>query len=84
MLQMRCYIFILADTEGNEWIIDSGASRHMTYQSGLICQYKEFTKSELAGLGDGRTVRALGTGEVKFISFLPQNKRMIGWMSNVL
>ena len=34
---------LLADTEGDEWIIDFGDSRHMTYQRGLLRRYKEFT-----------------------------------------
>ena len=74
---------LLADTE-DEWSIDPRVSRHMTYQRGLLRRYKEFNKLELVGLGNRRTVKTLGTGEVKFISFLHQNKRMIGWMSNVL
>ena len=74
---------LLADIGGDEWIIDSGASRHMTYQRNVLRRYKEFTNPELVGLGDGRTVKALGTGDVKFISTLPQNK-IIGWMKNVL
>ena len=58
-------------------------SQYMTYQRNVLRRYKEFTNPELVGLGDGRTVKALGTGDVKFISTLPQNK-IIGWMKNVL
>ena len=49
-------------------------SQYMTYQRNVLRRYKEFTNPELVGLGDGRTVKALGTGDVKFISTLPQNK----------
>ena len=75
---------LMAGIEENEWIIDSGASRHMTFQRDVLRHYEEFEKPELVGLGDGRTVEALGTGEVKFISYLPHNRRVVGWMSNVL
>ena len=36
------------------------------------------------GLGDGHKVKALGTGSIKFVSKLPNNKEMIGWMHNAL
>jgi transposase InsO family protein len=75
---------LMADIEKDEWIIDSGASRHMTYQKEVLRRYKEFEKPELVGLGDGRTVQALGTGGVKFISYLPRQKKIVGWMNNVL
>jgi len=43
----------------SEWIIDSGASRHMTFEKN-IKQYKEFKASEPVGLGDAHNVEALG------------------------
>lgn len=75
---------LTAGIEKHDWIIDSGASRHMTFRSDVLRRYKEFEKPEQFGLGDGRTVEALGTGDIKFISHLPHNRRVIGWMSNVL
>uniref|UniRef100_A0A1X7SVG7 CCHC-type domain-containing protein n=1 Tax=Amphimedon queenslandica TaxID=400682 RepID=A0A1X7SVG7_AMPQE len=66
------------------WIIDSGASKHMTFQREVLRNYKEFEVPESVGLGDGHAVNALGTGSIKFLSKLPNNKRMIGWMHNVL
>ena len=31
-----------ADTQDSEWIIDSGASRHMTFQYNILSEYKKF------------------------------------------
>ena len=41
-----------ADTQSNDWIVDSGASRHMTFESNVLHDYKDFEASELVGLGD--------------------------------
>ena len=73
-----------ADIQEDEWIIDSGASKHMTFNRCVLRHYKEFETPEPVGLGDGRTVNALGMGEVKFTSYLPHNRTVSGWMSNVL
>ena len=73
-----------ADIQEDEWIIDSGASKHMTFNRCVLRHYKEFETPEPVGLGDGRTVNALGMGEVKFTSYLPHNRKVTGWMSNVL
>jgi hypothetical protein len=73
-----------AETQDEGWIIDSGASRHMTFQLVNIRNYKEFDTPELVGLGDGHTVNVLGTGSVKIISRLPNKKHVTGWLNNVL
>ena len=52
-------------TTSNEWIIDSGASRHMTSRKDWLNDYKEFTEPESVKLGNGMTIEALGTGNVK-------------------
>jgi len=43
-----------ADVQSNDWIIDSGASRHMTFENDVLHDYKEFETSEPVGLGDCR------------------------------
>ena len=48
-----------------KWLIDSGASSHMMNQKEILKQYKEFQQPEKVGLGDGRTVLALGAGNVQ-------------------
>ena len=48
----------------SDWIIDSGASCHMTWEKELFHEYKELSGSTVK-LGDGRTVEAMGEGTVK-------------------
>ena len=49
----------------NRWLVDSGASSHMTWNKELLTDYKEFETLQKVGLGDGRQVDALGTGKVQ-------------------
>ena len=49
---------------GIRWLVDSGASSHMTQERKLITDYKEFDVPQKVSLGDGRTVDALGAGNV--------------------
>ena len=56
--------FLVPDssTQAERWLIDSGASSHMTWNPDLLIDYQQFTIPEKVGLGDGRTVDALGVG----------------------
>jgi len=47
------------------WIIDSGASRHMTMNRHMSCQYTEFQSPEKVNVGDGHPLDVLGIGTVK-------------------
>ena len=73
-----------ADTQSNDWIIDSGASRHMTFESSVLHAYKDFETPEPVGLGDGRTVSAIGVGKVKVTTQLHNGERVVCWMTDVL
>ena len=59
--------FLVPDssTQAERWLIDSGASSHMTWNPDLLIDYQQFTTPEKVGLGDGRTVDALGVGNVR-------------------
>ena len=46
------------------WLVDSGASSHMTCRRELLTDYKEFENPEKVSLGDGRFVDAVGVGNV--------------------
>ena len=49
------------------WIVDSGASSHMTQRRELLINYEEFKEPQKVCLGDGRTVEALGKGNIRFV-----------------
>ena len=38
-----------------KWLVDSGASRHMTSKREILTHYRKFEKPEKVGLCDGRT-----------------------------
>ena len=48
----------------NQWIIDSGASAHMTYDFDIFSSYEQFKSPEPVVLGDGNKCFAIGTGTV--------------------
>ena len=58
--------FVVSDSDGRSgtWVMDSGASRHMTPTKGLFMNYQELKTPESVALGDGRTVEAEGVGNV--------------------
>ena len=47
------------------WIIDSGASSHMTTEKHVLVNFQDFAEPENVALGDGRVVKALGSGRVR-------------------
>ena len=59
------HMFVATEVQDSEWIIDSGASRHMTFQWNVLRGYKEFDNPEPVQLGDGRNVDALRIKEKK-------------------
>ncbi|KAL5515273.1 hypothetical protein EMCRGX_G000418 [Ephydatia muelleri] len=46
------------------WIVDSGASSHMTQTQEFMVNYEEFGTPQKVCLGDGRTLEAFGKGKV--------------------
>ena len=47
-----------------KWLIDSGASSHMTREKELLFEYQEFKTPEKVGLGDSQAVEAIGVGNI--------------------
>ena len=47
-----------------KWLVDSGASSHTTREKALLFEYQEFKTPEKVSLGDGRTIDAIGVGNV--------------------
>lgn len=53
-------LFLQRYTKTSGWMVDSGASSHITCRQDLLTEYKESEKPEKVCLGDGRTVEAIG------------------------
>ena len=53
------------------WLIDSGASSHMTKEKHVLTNFQEFEEPENVALGDGRVVKALGHGRVQMNMLFP-------------
>jgi len=39
-----------------KWLIDSGASSHMTWEKNILINCKEFDKAQKVSVGDGQTL----------------------------
>lgn len=51
--------------KSQNWIIDSGASRHMTWDRAHLEDYRALDSPEMVRLGDNRTVEGEGIGNVR-------------------
>ena len=54
----------MKNSQMDKWLVDSGASSHMTREKEILSDYRQFEKPEKVGLGDGRTVDAVGVRNV--------------------
>ena len=52
--------FSAEESEWDHWLIDSGASHHMTNHKDQLSDYQEFNEKELVILGDGKKLEAFG------------------------
>ena len=50
--------------KAEEWVVDSGATTHMTWDKGVFVTYAAMEDMPSVRLGDGRTVKAEGKGSV--------------------
>lgn len=55
----------VSDDTKNEWLIDSGASRHMSPDEAMFTSYTKFEKPEKVAIADGSVVDALGSGNIQ-------------------
>ena len=56
--------FCVGSPSSDVWLIDSGASSHMTNNKELLSDYMELETPEKVRLGDGRSVDAVGVGNI--------------------
>ena len=68
----------------HKWLIDSGASCHMTWDQSILYDYRTFDKPEPVGLGDGYPVEALGIGKVQMTMLLGNGQDITREMQHVL
>ena len=66
------------------WLVDSGASSHMTRRKDLLMNYVEFAKPEKVALGDGKTVEAMGKGNVPLQMLFEENDSQHAVLYDVL
>ena len=61
--QMSRKMLFATDNENQSgWIIDSGATQHMTYERENLSKYVEFKRPCKENLGDDRVILAYGKG----------------------
>ncbi|KAI5067632.1 hypothetical protein GOP47_0018160, partial [Adiantum capillus-veneris] len=47
-----------------EWLLDTGATHHMTPHSHWLCDYKQLARSVQVYLGDNHSLNAVGLGHL--------------------
>ena len=72
------------DSRAGKWLVDSGASSHMTWNQKLLMDYEEFEIPEEVRLGDGRTVDAVGVGNIHVRMLFKVSERKKSVMYKVL
>ena len=55
------------------WIVDSGATQHMTFERSRFSDYVEFKQPCTVNLGDNRTILAYGKGTYRILADLDGN-----------
>ena len=46
-----------------KWLVDSGASSHMTWERNILTNFRQFEQRQKVSLDDGRTIDAVGVGD---------------------
>ena len=80
---------VTAHTAGKEkcdgWIVDIGASAHMSWDRSLFTNYNTLLPRKLlVKLGDGRCVSAIAEGEIKMRLFLADGRKTLITFTHVL
>lgn len=66
-----------------EWILDSGASAHMTYDLHSLCDFEKLDENDKIRLGDNSELPIKGKGNIKVLK-LVNNTWIEGLITNVL
>ena len=76
--------FAIKESVTDHWIIDSGATQHMSHSRDSFSQYKLLDEHVSVEVGDGRYLKGVGVGEVLLTLSLPNNKSRKCTLTNVL
>ena len=68
----------------DKWLVDSGASSHMTPKREYFTKYRSFTTPEEVALGDGRVIEAVGVGNIRLKMLFKVNNTKKAVMYDVL
>lgn len=69
MLNIKAFLYETSESEENKWIIDSGASAHMTYQQEFFSEFEETDKNNVA-LPNKQELEIKGIGTIKIEKFI--------------
>ena len=71
---------LITSDVGNKggWIIDSGATQHMTFEKNRLSNYVEFKQPCTVNLGDNHTILAYGKGSYSLVADLDGHTQNIG------
>lgn len=72
------------DTTANAWLLDSGASNHMTPNIAYFTIYCKFDTPERVCFGDGRVVEAVGVGIIRLKMLFKASRPKHATMYDVL
>ena len=72
------------DNNRETWIVDSGATCHMSNNQELMYDFVELEKLVEVQLGDGKVLKATGRGTVTLFTVLPGGKQKKCTLQNVL
>ena len=74
----------VGSTNPDCWIIDSGATCHISNNRSLFVEYNSLEESQSVTLGDGHTLEAVGKGVVALKLELEDGKTITGQLNDVL
>ena len=80
---VACHAVATNSDGSNAWLVDSGATCHMCNDRKMFAKFSELTRPVKGTLGDGRSLGAVGTGDVVLYMELSKGKVQKCRLSNV-
>lgn len=78
----QAFMSVAETRSKDDWLIDSGASHHISSKLDYFSSYEKFDSPKPLRLGDGRAMFALGVGEIK-VQMLVKGRWKPGHFTNV-